>query len=31
MNREERNVVLEMIAKQQKQLDLHQRILQGQR
>jgi hypothetical protein len=29
MDREERNAVLEMIAKQQKQLDRHQRILKG--
>lgn len=29
MDREERNVVLEVIAKQQKQLDRHQRILKG--
>ncbi|BBC26296.1 hypothetical protein [Pseudanabaena sp. ABRG5-3] len=29
MDREERNAVLEVIAKQQKQLDRHQRILKG--
>jgi hypothetical protein len=29
MDREERNAVLEMIARQQKQLDRHQRILKG--
>jgi hypothetical protein len=29
MDREERNAVLEIIAKQQKQLDRHQRILKG--
>ncbi|MEI6328775.1 MAG: hypothetical protein WCP16_06050 [Pseudanabaena sp. ELA645] len=29
MDRDERNAVLEMIAKQQKQLDRHQRILKG--
>jgi hypothetical protein len=29
MDREERNAVLDLIAKQQKQLDRHQRILKG--
>jgi N-acyl-D-aspartate/D-glutamate deacylase len=29
MDREERNAVLEMISKQQRQLDRHQRILKG--